>query len=107
MSKKEPAWKNTTITGRWNHLHFSEVYGENWEEESIKAALERDVSAWRVFIPKIDYEKCKKCWRCTDYCPEGIIFKIDEKPTVEYTWCKGCGICAHECPFKAIEMVRE
>jgi len=62
---------------------------------------------WRIFRPKINYEKCIKCMICWLYCPEGSISIINNKPVIDYDYCKGCGICANECPVKAIEMVKE
>jgi pyruvate ferredoxin oxidoreductase delta subunit len=62
---------------------------------------------WRIWRPVINYDRCKRCWTCVDYCPEGVIAKADEGPKIDYNYCKGCGICEHECPFKAVEMVRE
>ncbi|RLF93987.1 hypothetical protein DRN45_04235 [Thermococci archaeon] len=55
----------------------------------------------------MDKEKCKKCWICYKFCPEGCIKKTDDGPVTDYDYCKGCGICANECPFKAIQMVME
>ena len=65
------------------------------------------VGDWRVFTPKIDYEKCTKCWLCVAYCPEAALSKGEEGPKLDPRFCKGCGVCANECPVKAIEMVRE
>jgi len=65
------------------------------------------VEHWREFRPVINLERCRKCWICFTYCPEGTIYKSPEGPKIDYAFCKGCGICANECPVKAIEMVRE
>jgi len=62
---------------------------------------------WRTLKPVVDKEKCKKCWICYKFCPEGCIKKTDDGPVTDYDYCKGCGICANECPFKAIQMVME
>lgn len=62
---------------------------------------------WRTLKPVIDKEKCKKCWICYNFCPEGCIKKTDSGPEMDYDYCKGCGICANECKFKAIEMKME
>ncbi len=63
---------------------------------------------WRTFVPKIDKEKCNRCYICWMYCPEAVI-DIDEEgyPVIDLDYCKGCLICVHECPKKAIEQVRE
>lgn len=62
---------------------------------------------WRVMKPVVNKEKCKKCWICNEFCPEGCLKKTDDGPEIDYDYCKGCGICANECPFKAIEMKME
>ncbi len=64
-------------------------------------------ASWRVLKPVIDPGKCRKCWLCVDFCPEGVISRGEEGPVIDYRFCKGCGVCANECPAKAISMVRE
>jgi len=64
-------------------------------------------ASWRVLKPVIDLGKCRKCWLCVDFCPDGVISKGEEGPVIDYRFCKGCGVCANECPVKAISMVRE
>jgi pyruvate ferredoxin oxidoreductase gamma subunit len=68
----------------------------------------KDVSAWRVFTPEIDVDKCIGCKNCWVFCPETAIEWDEEtkKPSIRYNACKGCGLCANECPVDAIEMVR-
>jgi len=65
------------------------------------------VGDWRVLTPKLLEERCKKCWLCVEYCPEGAVSKGEKGPVFDLRFCKGCGICAHECPARAIQMVRE
>ena len=36
------------------------------------------------------------CGICAEYCPCGVIEKIDNKMVIDYTYCKGCGICTAE-----------
>jgi 2-oxoisovalerate ferredoxin oxidoreductase delta subunit len=63
---------------------------------------------WKTFYPKMDREKCIKCYICWKFCPDvAIKVVIDEYPTWDLDHCKGCGICAHECPKQAIEMIME
>ena len=64
-------------------------------------------ASWRVLRPEINYDLCRRCWLCVDYCPEGIISKSEEGPVIDYDFCKGCGVCANECPTKAITMELE
>ena len=88
---------------------------EEEESQDIKGFILRGgkrtgghfVSGWRVFKPVIEKNKCRKCWLCLMYCPEGAIKKVEEGAKIEYCFCKGCGICAIECPFDVIKMVKE
>ncbi len=64
--------------------------------------------AWRSFMPVFERKLCSKCGICAMYCPEGVVYKLENgyfEPDYEY--CKGCGICANECPKKGILMVLE
>ena len=64
--------------------------------------------AWRSFMPVFDRKLCSKCGICATYCPEGVVYKLENgyfEP--DYEFCRGCGICANECPKKGIIMVLE
>ena len=63
----------------------------------------RHTGIWRSERPVIDARKCKRCFLCYLYCPDGAIF-LDEQylPHVDYDYCKGCLICYQECPTQAI-----
>ncbi|MDI6639651.1 MAG: 4Fe-4S binding protein [Methanocellales archaeon] len=63
--------------------------------------------SWRTFKPIIDVEACVGCGMCSMFCPEGVVYEVEDKYTIDYDYCKGCGVCAHECPSGAIEMVIE
>lgn len=67
-------------------------------------SLKNKTGNWRSLRPVIDYEKCKKCGICWQFCPDHA---ISEDIKINYDYCKGCGICAKECPFNAIDMVKE
>lgn len=62
---------------------------------------------WRTFKAVIHAEQCIECANCWIFCPEGCVYKENEKFDVDLDYCKGCGICANECPTEAIEMVLE
>jgi 2-oxoacid:acceptor oxidoreductase gamma subunit (pyruvate/2-ketoisovalerate family) len=47
---------------------------------------------------------CNSCDRCRDYCPEGILTRLDGDYRFNYDYCKGCGICAVECPRGVVVM---
>jgi pyruvate ferredoxin oxidoreductase delta subunit len=72
-----------------------------------KAVGGLNVASWRVFKPVVEAEKCRRCWLCVMYCPEGAITEGEKSAVIDLRFCKGCGICANECPIKAIEMVKE
>jgi 2-oxoacid:acceptor oxidoreductase delta subunit (pyruvate/2-ketoisovalerate family) len=64
---------------------------------------------WKTYYPKLDPEKCIKCYICWKFCPDvSVVVKDTESfPEFDLDHCKGCGICAHECPKDAIEMILE
>lgn len=64
-------------------------------------------AGWRTFRPIIDKEKCVNCLRCYLVCPDGVIYKSEDKVDIDYDFCKGCGVCEYECKLKAITMVKE
>ena len=82
-----------------------------WEELSpIPISLPIDgaigiTGDWRTFRPIINQEGCNKCGFCWMYCPEGCIFKKDNKFKINYNFCKGCLICVENCPVKAIDVI--
>ena len=61
-------------------------------------------SGWRSIRPVIDTSKCVGCLQCYLYCPDGVIFKSNNKVSVDYDFCKGCGICKKICKVNAIQM---
>ncbi|UCE45715.1 MAG: pyruvate ferredoxin oxidoreductase subunit gamma [Methanobacteriota archaeon] len=68
--------------------------------------LENKTGSWKVFHPEYDGEKCTMCNFCWFYCPEGCIYRKEDRMEFDMDYCKGCGICANECPAEAIKMVR-
>lgn len=66
-----------------------------------------ETGTWRYRRPVIDHEGCILCGICAEYCPCGVIEKVDGKMIIDYTYCKGCGICTMECPKKTIRFVLE
>ena len=68
--------------------------------------VESKTGSWKVFRPEYDKEKCTMCNFCWFYCPEGCIYRKEDRMDFDMTYCKGCGICANECPVDAIKMVR-
>jgi len=66
-----------------------------------------NVASWRIFKPVVEADKCRRCWLCVMYCPEGAVTEGEQSAIIDLRFCKGCSICANECPAKAIEMVKE
>ena len=66
-----------------------------------------DNAEWRTVRPKIDLDMGIGCLKGYLHCPDGVIFKKDNKVDIDYSFCKGCGICAEICPKKAILMIKE
>jgi pyruvate ferredoxin oxidoreductase delta subunit len=64
-------------------------------------------AGWRTFRPAIDKDKCVNCLICYLVCPDGVIFKSENKIDIDYDFCKGCGVCANECNVDAIKMEKE
>jgi pyruvate ferredoxin oxidoreductase gamma subunit len=64
---------------------------------------------WRTMRPKIDYDRCNRCWWvCSTFCPDSAISVDEEKhPQIDYDHCKGCLICVAQCPPHAITAVPE
>jgi len=73
------------------------------------SSIKNKTEGWRSQKPEIDREKCIKCGRCWQFCPDLAIImdKRDGKAKVDYEYCKGCGICETECPVKCIKMEKE
>lgn len=65
---------------------------------------------------KIDFERCKGCYFCVEFCPKDIIRKAKahnmqgyfpaEFNAEEEAKCTGCKTCAVMCPDTAIEVFK-
>lgn len=64
-------------------------------------------AGWRSERPVIDTARCVGCMQCYMYCPDGVIYKKDNKAAIDYDFCKGCGICVKMCRPQAIRMEAE
>lgn len=64
-------------------------------------------SGWRTFKPVINKDICVNCLNCYIFCPDGVVYKSENKVDIDYDFCKGCGVCANECKVNAITMVKE
>jgi pyruvate ferredoxin oxidoreductase gamma subunit len=76
--------------------------------EQVGNARLRHTGNWRTERPVIDQSKCKRCFLCYLYCPDGAIALDDQNyPHIDYEYCKGCLICYDECPPQAISFAVE
>jgi 2-oxoglutarate ferredoxin oxidoreductase subunit delta len=64
---------------------------------------------------KIDFERCKGCLFCMEYCKQGALKpskSVNKKGLrcIEMVYpekCSGCGICFLMCPDAAIEIIND
>ncbi len=56
-----------------------------------------------IMVPEFNFEKCVKCGRCSQVCPEQAIVSIkDKNPLFIADRCIGCRACKIACPVGAI-----
>ncbi len=64
-----------------------------------------DPSAWVPWFPVIDYDRCRSCKQCLNFCLFGV-YELSEQGRVEVrkpAGCKtNCPACARMCPQQAI-----
>ncbi len=52
--------------------------------------------------PELDKEKCIKCWRCEEICPEDAIKRKKYGPKISWWKCIRCYSCTEVCPKEAL-----
>ncbi len=77
------------------HLPIEE-YHHNFDE--VNQGISGMAEAGRCF----SCGRCTLCDTCMIYCPEGIIYPIENGYRIDGDYCKGCGICVAECPRRAM-----
>jgi len=55
-------------------------------------------------FPKIDMNKCIKCFRCVDVCPT-FALSYSDTFNIDHEKCISCGTCESRCPVQAISEV--
>ena len=81
-----------------------------YHEPSVHAGFLR----YRMFILKVNPERCKACGLCMHFCPVGGLEYAEEYNAAGYhparqgdpEKCTGCRQCLLMCPDVAIEMFR-
>ncbi|HOZ54461.1 MAG TPA: (4Fe-4S)-binding protein [Clostridia bacterium] len=58
-----------------------------------------------VKIPSIDKDKCKKCFKCAEFCRFNALAKTNDKVLVFDKLCHSCEGCKIVCEFGAIEYI--
>ncbi len=65
---------------------------------------------------KINFELCKECEYCINFCPKQTVLKKGERlnkkgyyppEVVDIESCTACGTCARVCPEAAIEVYKD
>ena len=59
--------------------------------------------------PVLDKEKCVRCGKCVDLCPQDVFFGSEEKKTPAVTYpeeCWHCNACVLDCPKEGAIQVR-
>jgi hypothetical protein len=53
--------------------------------------------------PEIDSEKCVKCLKCIEWCPEDAIGEVNSTVVIDKKACIGCGECLAVCHYDAVK----
>ncbi|HID32886.1 MAG TPA: (4Fe-4S)-binding protein [bacterium (Candidatus Stahlbacteria)] len=59
-------------------------------------------SSFDIPIPKINYERCTFCGRCSEVCAYNAIAVVPNKVLTFPELCHGCGCCISLCPEEAM-----
>jgi NAD-dependent dihydropyrimidine dehydrogenase PreA subunit len=70
-----------------------------------QSAIDNPESEWVPWFPVIDYDRCKNCKQCLNFCLFGVygLSEDDRVEVVKPSGCKtNCPACARMCPAQAI-----
>jgi len=59
--------------------------------------------------PVIEKEKCVRCGKCVDICPQDVFFGSEIKKTPDVTYpeeCWHCNACVEACPERDVIRLR-
>ncbi|MEM1620228.1 MAG: 4Fe-4S binding protein [Fervidicoccaceae archaeon] len=59
----------------------------------------------KIYVIKINKNKCILCGRCIETCPYNALRKDDNSIYYSFELCDNCGLCVSICPVDAIELV--
>jgi anaerobic sulfite reductase subunit C len=72
------------------------------------AAEVKDFGIHGIAIPEFSHpEKCTKCGKCEEVCPDEAIRMGKNGPEIIMKHCKQCGACAIECPEGAMTIAQK
>ena len=84
---------------------ISQIANENNTSQKGKQAGPQEKGDWVPWFPVIDYDRCKNCKQCMNFCLFGV-YGLSENGKIEVqkpAGCKtNCPACARVCPFNAI-----
>ncbi|MBS3816364.1 MAG: DUF362 domain-containing protein [Candidatus Thermoplasmatota archaeon] len=72
-----------------------------WRAPSFIASL---FSNFFLDRPELDKEKCIKCWKCEEICPEDAIKRKKYGPKISWWRCIRCYSCTEACPEEALSV---
>ncbi|MBN2146245.1 MAG: 4Fe-4S binding protein [Anaerolineales bacterium] len=56
---------------------------------------------------KVNQELCAGCGVCTDVCPNGAVYLVDQRAVIDESRCTECEACIEACPNGAITAIAE
>ena len=84
---------------------LSSLLGKNTPGKDKQKIQLEEKGDWIPWFPVIDYDRCKNCMQCLNFCLFGV-YELSQKKKVQVTnpsGCKtNCPACARLCPHKAI-----
>ncbi len=84
---------------------LSALLGDSVPQDGSTAALPEKQDGWVPWFPVIDYDQCKNCKQCMNFCLFGV-YGLSDDGQVQVqnpSGCKtNCPACARMCPAQAI-----
>ena len=84
---------------------LSSLFGKKKPVKDKQKIQLEEKGGWIPWFPVIDYDRCKNCMQCLNFCLFGV-YELSQSGQVQVTnpaGCKtNCPACARLCPHKAI-----